>query len=143
MILVRNIRDIEIGSCDEIWAIVRSMKSQSKGIKQVVDLSPSWELFKTYRGMSEKGDWNQEAFQSIFVPQFLKEIKSNKKAVELLNYLYKADKENKIIGLVCFCNDETMCHRSIIAGLLQGVGCNVKVSKDYTEYYEMFKSLGG
>lgn len=143
MILVKNIRDIEVGLCDETWAIVRSMKQKSQHIKQVVDLSPSWDLFKKYRDMSEKGEWGKEEFENIFVPQFLNELDTNVEAKNLLNYLYRADRDKKIIGLVCYCNDESTCHRSIIAGLLHGVGCSVKTEKgtDYSRYYDMFRRL--
>lgn len=143
MIIIKNIRDAKSEPCDEIWAIVRSMKSKSAGIEQVQDLSPTWDLFKKYRALKEQGDWNEQTFQEIYVPQFLRELKANRNAINLLNKLYSADKRGETICLVCFCPNEAMCHRSIIAGLLQGVGCDVRTETgaDYSKYFTMFNNL--
>ena len=73
---------------------------------------------------------------------FLSEMRQ-KPAKEKLNELYKADRAGKNIALVCFCLDEQLCHRSIVAGLLQGVGChvNMRSNKDYSHYYNLFRSM--
>lgn len=144
MIYVKNIRNAKYNEHDEVWAIVRSLKSKSPQLKQVTALSPTTNLFFKYRNLVNSGKWNKQAFQDIYVPQFLEELKENKDiSYPYLNKLYQLDKEGKNICLVCFCTDETMCHRSIIAGLLQGVGVNVvtETGNDYTKYYTMFEKI--
>ena len=140
MITIKSIRNVKYDEYDEVWAIVRSMKNKSDKIKQVQALSPSLDLFFKYQRLAKAGEWNEQTFRDIYVPQFLHEIK-NDEAYAYLNQLFFADKAGKNICVVCFCPNETMCHRSIIAGLLQGVGCNVQTEtgNDYTKYYKMFQ----
>lgn len=141
MIRITNIQNAKNVGCEDIWAIVRSMKSPEPGIVQVTGLSPSKELFHKYRNLVLEEDWHKQTFQDIYVPQFLLETCQSQVAKNLLNRLYQMDKEGKDICLACFCVNETLCHRSIIAGLLQGVGCNVvtDTGNDYTAYYRMYR----
>lgn len=140
MIAIHNIRDVKQGQFDEVWAIVRYYKGKSDWIKQIIDLAPSHYLWSKYQSLKLGKNWNIESFNSIYLPIFLKEMKTES-AKKRLNELYKADKDGKCIALVCFCTDEALCHRSIIAGLLQGVGCNVytPTNSDYSEYYNQYK----
>lgn len=142
MIYIKNFKTLgPLSQYDEVWAIVRSVKNLNPEIRQVTDLSPSTKLFYEYLNLKKAGNWNQKTFAEIYLPTFLHELKENSAVVNpLLNYLYNADKKNKKIALVCFCDDESTCHRSIIAGLLQGVGSNVSCSTDYSAYYEQYKS---
>lgn len=139
MILIKSIRNIDYNACDDVWAIVRSMKNPSKHIKHVPEISPSLNLFFKAKKLMKENQWNKQTFDTIYVPQFLKEM-HEEQAINILNKLYQIDKNGGKICLVCFCPDETMCHRSIIAGLLQGVGCNVQTetSNNYTKYYKMY-----
>ena len=129
-------------SFDENWAIVRKMKSSSDWLKQVPELSPSPDLFSKFLDLKSAGNWNKTTFQGVYVPQFISELKKNVVAREKLNYLYTQDKAGKGICLVCFCTDESLCHRSIIAGILAGGGCCVQTDTglDYSHYYEMYKN---
>lgn len=54
MIAVTNIRNINYASYDEVWAIVRSIKNPGR-LKQVTELSPSWNLFKKCLALRESG----------------------------------------------------------------------------------------
>lgn len=139
MITISSIGSINYTEYDEIWAIVRSLKNQNQHIKQVADLSPSKDLFYRYLGWRNEGQWNKQKFQEEYVPQFLRELKQNHAALELLSKLWDADRAGKRICLVCFCTDEELCHRSIIAGILQGAGCRVNgVRHDYSDYYKSY-----
>ena len=143
MIDIKRISDVKYDNYDEVWAIVRSLKTKSSKLKQVTALSPSLDLFFKYRNLVKSNNWSKKSFDEIYVPQFLKELKSgNEKGFEFLNELYRLDKAGKKICLVCFCTEESMCHRSIVAGLLQGAGCNVRTEKgtDYSKYYAMYKA---
>lgn len=143
MIFITNIRGLNKNNNGEQWAIVRSMKSKSDWIKQVTPLSPSTDLFHRYLELKNQGQWGQSTFQSIYVPQFLYDIKHNQQSIDLLNALWSADKQQKDLWLACFCTQEDLCHRSIIAGLLQGAGCHVTTqnSTDYSKYWDMFRQL--
>ena len=139
MIRITNIKNAD-KTFDENWAIVRSMKSKSEWIKQVTALSPSTNLFFKYRNLASADNWNEESFNSIYVPQFISELRANDAAREAFDYLFNQDKLGKNICLVCFCPNEQLCHRSIIAGILQGSGANVitDTDNDYSKYFNMY-----
>lgn len=84
--------------------------------------------------LRDAGRWDSMAFQSNYVPTFLKEMQTVA-ARKKLNELVKLDRQGKRICLVCFCRDETLCHRSILAGILQQAGIPVQgVQKNYSQY---------
>ena len=136
MITIDRIANVQRDQFDEVWAIVRFFKGNSEWIKQVPELSPSHQLWAKFHKLRISGNWNTLSFNEIYLPAFLDEMQG-KSAREKLNELYSLDREGKNIALVCFCTDESLCHRSIIAGLLHGAGCNVNVpsGKDYSSYY--------
>lgn len=142
MIFIGSIRDIKNKQFDEVWSITNSDRlSKSPGIKHVKELAPSWDLYNKTQNLKKQGQWCRQVFDMIYVPQFLKEM-NRPYSRDLLNKLYKLDKQNKNIALVCFCSEEETCHRAIIAGLLQGVGCNVEgVHKDYSHYYNEYLQI--
>lgn len=106
-------------------------------------LSPSEDLFFKYLQMATNGMWNENSFRTVYVPRFLRDIKQSDEARQALNMLYQADKHGVDIMLCCFCKDERLCHRSIIAGLLQGVGANVRLASgtDYSGYWKQYKEI--
>lgn len=136
---ISNLRNIS-EHYDETWAIVRSLKNPIRGVVQVTALSPSMDLFFRYQRMAKAGEWNADSFQKMYVPQFIREMKQSREAQEKINYLINADREGKNICLVCFCSNESLCHRSIIAGFLQAMGCHVQLdtNQDYRRYYDLF-----
>lgn len=140
MIKIARMSEIRRGQYDLNFAIVRSMKNPSDWLVQEDLLSPSKNLFYKYLDLKKAGNWNKKSFDEIYVPQFLRELKANKSATDKLNEIYSLSK-TKSIALCCFCDDEELCHRSIIAGLLQGAGADVVASKDYRHYYEMYRAL--
>ena len=140
MIYIGNIREVMRDDYDPTFAIVRSYKGKQTWIKQLDALSPSWDLFKKYRQLLDNGEWNLENFQKVYLPQFLREM-HEPIARDSLNTIFKMSKSGINLALVCFCQDERLCHRSIIAGLLQGAGADVRLSSgaDYSCYYKMYK----
>ncbi len=140
MIFIGSIRDIKNKNFDEVWSITNSDRlSKSPGIIYVPQLAPSWDLYNKTQALKKQGQWCDQVFSLMYAPQFIRDInKPNSR--QLLNQLYLLDKQNKNIALVCFCSEEETCHRSIIAGILQGAGCNVQgVKKDYSFYYKKFQ----
>ncbi len=107
-------------------------------------LSPSISLLNLVNNLRKNGNWNKETFNRYYVPNFLYEMKAKDKR-KRLTQIYKEGIDSDII-LLCHCSEEELCHRSIIAGFLQGatketgielVNCN----NDYSEYYNMFRKL--
>lgn len=144
MIKIGRISEFKQGMCDYTFAIVRSFKDSSTWMQQLPQLSPSNALFSDYIKIWKPNNmWNKETFESQYLPRFLEQIANDIEAKKWLNWIVKQDRAGKTIGLACFCTDETLCHRSIIAGLLQGVGANVvtKNNNDYKHYYEQFKEI--
>lgn len=145
MIYIGRVGSVDASKFDECYAIVRSMKSPIEGFQQLAALSPSWELFKGYRRLVEARQWNRGSFERYYASTFLSEIKASPEARAWLNRLYQAsEQDGKKIALVCFCADETLCHRSIVGGMLQGAGANVVFAsgamKDCSKYYSMYKA---
>ncbi len=134
MIRITSMKNV--GTSGEVWAIVRSLKNPKPGMKQVKALSPSWNLFQAYRKAKDAGQFNADWFAAHYVPQFLEELKANEEAKQLLNEL--AAREDNIT-LCCFCTDETLCHRSIIGGLLEAMGATVRYdsSQSYKHYADL------
>ena len=44
---------------------------------------------------------------------------------------------HKDIFLACYCAVEALCHRSIIAGILLGMGAQIKTDDSYIKYFEL------
>ena len=90
--------------------------------------------------LKNAGKWHEGTFREIYVPKFIREIRYSQEAADMLNLLVKKDREGANIALACFCPDEALCHRSIIAGLLQGAHCNVatETGNDYSYYHLMY-----
>lgn len=141
MVTICQMSQIKYGTYDEVWAIVRSLKYSEPRVRNIIrhvpELSPSWGLFKKYLRLREEGNWNEETFRTQYVPQFLREMRG-KEQQRLLNELFMM---NKHICLVCFCSEEELCHRSIIGGMLQGAGLDVKgLTRDYSFYFDWWKN---
>lgn len=136
MIRVTNIRNVKPGEYDAVYAIVRSLKYKSAFMTQVPELSPSPELLHAYLNLKNSCRWNRESFDKIYTPQFLREMRYSQEAANRLNQMKRDSDAGKNMALVCFCPDEAMCHRSIIAGMLQGVGAQVvtDTGADYSAY---------
>lgn len=145
MIIFKNIRGMtQTDGADRHIAIVRSLKNKSPWMEQMAELSPDKSLFYAYLDMKNTGEWNETAFREIYVPRFLKQIKQDKQAVAALNGLY-VESKTKTIELACFCADEKLCHRSIIAGLMRGANAAVQTEhgdgSEYIDYYRQYKEI--
>ena len=122
-----------------ILYIVRSLKESELpefDFIHVPELSPCQELFDTYKKLKATDNWNRETFNSIYVPNFIRDMKYES-SIEKMKYLvdesYKRD-----IGLFCYCRDETMCHRSIVGGILKGMKANIDCPEEYLKYYRYY-----
>lgn len=141
MITIGNFKDIS-DEYDEVWLIVRSLKTvpyiPNTQVFHIPALSPSPELFQCYLSWRNAYKWNRDMFHKQYVPRFLKEMKEELPR-HFLNTLYIRAKSKHIL-LACFCPDESLCHRSIVCGLMQGVGCETSAN-DYRHYYTLYKEV--
>lgn len=105
-------------------------------------LSPNDKLFSWYAAQHKAGTWGPGGFRETYLPEFVSQMRYDARAKNVLNWLAGMDKAGENIELDCFCNDETTCHRSIIAGMLQGAGARVRTSSgfDFSRYWDMYKS---
>jgi uncharacterized protein YeaO (DUF488 family) len=76
------------------------------------ELAPSRQLWYDYF-KSNKIEWNQ------YRERFIEEMMDNSKSTELIRWLSKFEDNNndKNITLICFCDNEKNCHRSIVKEL--------------------------
>jgi uncharacterized protein YeaO (DUF488 family) len=70
------------------------------------ELAPSRQLWHDYF-KSNKIDWK-------YRERFIEEIIDNPKSIELIHWLSKFENNNNNITLICFCENERKCHRSIV-----------------------------
>lgn len=70
-------------------------------------------------------EWGQEKFDNEYTPRFIYQLSTDKKAQLKLLEIYKR-KDNPIY-LCCACEREQMCHRIIVARMLDQWGVPVDV----------------
>lgn len=137
MIRITSIRRWRMSEYDETFLIIRSTASLERhkssvlrDTKHVPELSPSRELFWQQLDYQKTDNWNQETFDKIYKPAFIKEIENNPDADKRLDEITKLDKNGSKIALLCFCPNENLCHRVIIGEMLKQRGCNVIFDRD-------------
>lgn len=140
MIKVGNVTELSEAKYDENWLIVRKPDEIPEFVRHEPLLSPSPELFRKYREAYHAGEFNQDFFDQVYVPQFLKELADNKEALAVLHQLAQ-DSQCKDILLACYCEEESMCHRSIIAGMLLGMSAAIDTNLIYQHYYDLYAIL--
>jgi uncharacterized protein YeaO (DUF488 family) len=84
---------------------IKKEKQKDYWDKWLIDLSPSRALHKQYK--NGKINWD------VFSHKFRDEIRNNERNMELCRQLAK-ESLNKNITLLCFEDDEHLCHRSLI-----------------------------
>lgn len=159
MIVIANIHDINPADYDEVYICMRSVEFLTKDItnhKNVIHLpvlSPSTELFLWHRKLKESFKWTETVFKEQYVPHFLKEMQTES-ARSILNALIHESKSGHKIAICCSCPRQSLCHRSILAGLFR---CNglpegtevidiygsplLKYDHYYDQYHEIRESL--
>lgn len=149
MITLGSFKDLGQPQYDETWIITRGLKDRSvltryQNTIHVPELSPTPELFQWYLFQKKNGWWGVKHFDIYYVSQFIRDIAGDASSRNRLNELYTKHQAGKNILIVCFCTDERICHRSIIGGLLQGIGVEVKSTTvndpDYSYFYASYKN---
>lgn len=121
-----QIKDLKPSSSEAQYAIVRSLKNPIRNTQQLACLSPSRQLFWDYLDWKKKGFWNQDVFRTLYAPRFLRELKENPEAHQAIRMLLERDRNGETIRLACFCSDETLCHRILLAGILKENGADTR-----------------
>lgn len=136
MIRITSIKRCHINEYDKIYLIVRSTASLERAnssillkAEHVPDLSPSRALFYNYLDWQKTGCWNTDTFTNEYKPVFEEEIKNNPNASIWLDRITEESKNSKI-ALLCFCADENLCHRIIIADMLKQRNCEIILDRD-------------
>lgn len=148
MIIICSLDNIQHVEADEVWIVMRSIRNLPPGIlhdpktRICQELSPSLKLLNWTLQQKKMFAFTQEVFDKKYVPQFLEEMRTIE-AKNVLNQLYVENK-TKRIALVCSCKTERICHRSILAGLFIGAGCEVTNEfgqdlKKYEKYWEEYQ----
>lgn len=135
MIYIGNELDLDKAKYDENWMIVRKPGELPDFVRHEPALSPSIALFQKYREAYHAGKFDDTFFRQVYVPQFIKELSENHQALSILKMLVELSKEKDIL-LACYCENEHLCHRSIIAGILLGMHAQIQADEAYIRYYE-------
>ena len=110
---------------DEMWTV---MCSPTKGLKKRTEnhpeLAPSPELFQQFLSAKRKGGDIKLFFQNEFEDTFLHELAEREEARKSFEYLFN-NRNNKDIILMCSCAKDSICHRSILRGILAGAAASV------------------
>lgn len=121
MLISGSINDIPKTRCDEVWVIVRNLKGgmphSEVPIKHVPELSPSEKLYSDYWKYKKALKWTQRRFDEWYKPIFLKEMEGPA-ASKMLDKLAAESREKDIL-IVCFCPNESICHRSLVKKLVE------------------------
>ena len=68
--------------------------------------------------------WNQTTYENEYVPRFVAQMRSDEEAKRTLVDLIRRSKSEEI-ALACFCSDLNLCHRKIVARILEENGAEM------------------
>lgn len=128
MIELTSLKKLQQNKYDAVWSIVRSSKPPRPGILPMPALAPTKELTEQVKRWRQQNQWTPKTFEEKYKPQYLRYLKLNENARSLLDTLDRADASYQKIALVCVCENPHCCHRSILAEVLKGRGCDVILS---------------
>lgn len=104
---------------------VRFAKFLPNGWVHFDQMTPSKKLLFKFKDKEKNGNWNQDAFDSFYKPNFLKETSCNDLAKEEIKKIAQHLKQGKNVYYACYCKEFSLCHRSIIAEIFERNGYNV------------------
>lgn len=119
-----SFRSVKPEDYDEIWLVVRGLKSMPKNpvgnIYHVPLLAPSRQLWYHYLDLKKAGNWNGSTFRADFAPRYLQEMLQPEANAKLRELHEKIKTETVLCA--CYCTDESLCHRSLIRLIMQAMG---------------------
>lgn len=94
--------------------IARKKLPNMTGINWVLDLAPSYKLFWDYK--NDIISWDE------YVKRYNNELKDNYKILLKI----KTFIDNNInVAIICYCDDYTHCHRSLVAEKMKSMGIEI------------------
>lgn len=129
---------------DECWVIMRSApKNMPSTLRHVSELAPSWDLFTWFLGHKRGGTWSKELFEKEYVPMYIRGLAYSPKGLAMFQELIRLARLGVNIAVVCTCYEESMCHRAILCGIMQGMCPDIDVhcAGDYSRYWSMMKDM--
>ena len=133
---ILNLSDIvKENNIKTIYLPVRRLLSdiRYKGVEtiRVLDLAPSMDLLYMAKiGLDFK----------TYTDTYLHEICLRPHSKTILNEIVARSK-NQNVAVVCYCTNEKECHRSILAGILDGLGAKTVTDfsiENYKPFYDSF-----
>lgn len=123
---------------NSVWVVMREPpEGMPVRFLHVPVLAPTPELLLWFQQHKECIYRNPEMFEEDYAPRYIRELLDSQAALNELLLLLSSVRKGKRIALVCTCYHEELCHRSILAGILQGVAPDIemKASRDYIKYW--------
>lgn len=123
---------------NSVWVVMREPpENMPVRFRHVPELAPTPELSLWFQQHKECIYRNPEMFAEDYAPRYIRELSDSQAALNELLILLSSARKGKRTALVCTCYHEELCHRSILAGILQGVApdIEVKASRDYIKYW--------
>lgn len=109
-------------TCGEIWLITRVNKN-IPGVKWVPELAPDRDLYNKYLN-----DWKGKPGQEWW-PEYKKEFElqlQSETRLRALREVWSLVNSGQVIALLCYCAEDTYCHRSIVAEFLRNYDVKVE-----------------
>lgn len=139
-IRICRIQNIHRIRADVKIAAVQTMERPSDAILVCPELASDDAMMAFKVDAKAQKAWNWTTFQNDYVPMYLNRL-CTPEARRTLNRIYKTVKSGKTVAIGCYCADETICHRSILAGLFQALNLEViGVKFDYSDYYARWQA---
>lgn len=123
---------------NSVWVVMREPpENMPIRFRHVPVLAPTPELLLWFQQHKECIYRNPEMFVEDYAPRYIRELSDSQSALNELLLLLSSVRKGKRTALACTCYHEELCHRSILAGILQGVApdIEVKASRDYIKYW--------
>lgn len=138
MVTIGRVGEFKVTDYDYVCYITRSVRNQIAGTYVIKDLSPSPELFNLYLTWKRQGRWNRQMFLDEYLWRFTRDMEQGNGGIGVKKMRQIAElSKYKNIALMCFCEDEFMCHRSIVGQWLIEMGAEVKgLRREYPEYLD-------
>ena len=120
---VHDIKKMNISNFYGIFG-VRFAKFNIDGFVLDSRLSPPKELLLECKRLEKEGKWSQEMFDSYYTPNFLRHLKNEQTYFALKEIMDELDSGVDVL-FVCYCKNPLICHRSLVAKILESYGYNI------------------
>ena len=103
---------------------VRFASFSSEDWIQLSNTGPNPSLLKEVKSLERDENWNKYTFHSFYLPNYLQSIKSPLSRSEFLQMKNWLD-EGIDLYYACYCQEEHLCHRSIVKQIFKQRGYSV------------------